>query len=564
MLLELHIKNFALIQEVKVSFNDGFNVLCGETGSGKSILIDAINFVLGGKFSKNLIRSGENKTFVQAIFLIEEEYIKDKLNDIGIEYEDYLIISRETFKYGKTITRINNTAVNISALKELTKNILDIHGQHDNIGLLDSKKHIMYLDHYGDTAFIEKKKQFEDKFKEYTKLKNKVNKYREEIQGANQRIEFLKFQIDDIEKHELKSGEDVTLYESFNTLSNSEKIKTTLENAYNTLNGSNYGGRSIYDDLNSIVSELIELEECFPKIKGVKNDLNDAFYVIEECIREINSLSGEIYFDNNELDWINERLYIIDSMKKKYGETIDDIIQYKNSIVKEYDELQNRDNEIDELEEKILIFEKELLVLAEDLHNDRVAIGKKLSEKVNNELKFVGLEKSNFGVDVRKLSNFNSVGNDEVEFLISTNPGEPMNSLGAIVSGGELSRIMLGLKSVFIDRDKVFSVVFDEIDTGISGKIAQRVGEKMYDISKKHQVFCVTHLPQIACISDHIYRVEKKVQENKTFTNIKILDSTEKIDEIAKMSGGDNITEAIRNHAIEIIRLADNKKHRIN
>lgn len=560
MLLELHIKNFALIEEVKINFSDGFNILCGETGSGKSILIDSMNFVLGGKFSKNLIRSGENKTYVGAVFLLNDNSIDEMLGIHGIEKGEYLIITRETFKYGKTIARINNVPVNLSVLNTITEKLLDIHGQHHNIELLDSKNHIAYLDHYGEEGFKGCKKDYGEMYERYLESVARYKSFISDSQNTLKRIEFLKFQMDDIDKLNIRIGEDVELKEQYDTISNSEKIKSVVEKTYLSLNGGEYGENSVYDILNEAISNLKSIEPVYGKITQVIEGLNDAFYSVEEGIRELRSQSDDIYYDKNELEWINERLFELENAKKKYGDTLEDILAYYDGIKIEVDELNNRDFAIEKLELEIENYKSSLKSLAEEIHNERKEIAKKLVVKINTEMKFVGLEKSVFDVGIIKNEELNENGYDKVEFLISTNPGDPLRALGAIVSGGELSRVMLALKATFIDKDKVFSVVFDEIDTGISGKIAQRVGEKMYSISKEHQVFCVTHLPQIACFADYCYRVEKKVINDRTFTNVIKLDDRGKVEEIAKMSGGDNITDIIMEHAKEMISQADIKK----
>lgn len=560
MLLQLNIKNFALIEELSISFEKGFNILSGETGAGKSILIDAINYVLGGKFNKDLIRTGKDKTFVEAIFTLENEKSKEELIKQGIEYEDWIIISRETFQSGKSIAKVNGRSILLSQLKLLTETLLDIHGQHENQNLLDPSKHIFYLDYFGENKIEEYLVKYKEVYRDLKEVENKIYELSGENGEREKRIDFLRYQIEEISNANLKLEEEEDLEERYSILSNAEKISKILNSSYQNLHNGGENTSSILDSIGSIVKDLKSIEMHMDKIKKVSNSLEEIYYNIEGNIDEIRSIKDDIYYDEEELNFINSRLYLIASLKKKYAPNIKSILEYKEKISNQYDELIHSGEIIEELNNKKAALLKDLKEKAIDIHNIRSSIADILEKNIKEELKYIGLEKSTFKIDVNLIEEFNENGLDKVQFLISTNPGEPLKPLEKVVSGGELSRIMLALKTVFVDKDKIPSVIFDEIDTGISGRIAQSVAEKMYSISGKHQVFCITHLPQIACISDTHYLVSKEVLEDKTYTSVRKLTSEEKKGEIAKMIGGTEVTELTLKHAEEMITMADDKK----
>ena len=560
MLIQLNIKNFALIEEMTINFKEGFNILSGETGAGKSIMIDAIDFVLGGKFSKSSIRTGEDRTFVEALFTLDGSKVCEVLDELEIEYDDVLIISRESHQSGKNLIKINGKSLITSQLKRVRAKLLDIHGQHQNQELLLRNSHILYLDGFIDKDII-------DPLNKYTEVRQKLIEVREDInritgnQDREKLLDYLKFQIDDIEKAKLKENEEETLREEYNILANAEKINSALVSSYKLLNGQEEF--SVIDSLSKVISELSSVEKHFEKIKKNKDSIEEAFYTIEEVSREIRDMAEEIVFDNDTLESINSRIYEINQYKKKYGPTIKDILDYLEKIKKEYNEIINSEKIIEELKEKERKILKEMEELSLVLHELRVDRSSALEEKILKELAFVGLEKSRMKISVEREDNFNERGFDDVCFLISTNPGEPLMPLEKVLSGGELSRIMLALKCVFAEKDEIPTLIFDEIDTGISGAVAQRVGEKMYQLSCTHQVLCITHLPQIAVLSDHHYFVTKNVIDNKTFTKIKVLKIDEKELEISKMLSGNDVTEATLNNVKEMIKLSEKKKREI-
>lgn len=561
MLIELNIKNFALIQELSVEFGAGFNILSGETGAGKSILIDTIDYVLGGKFSKDQIRYGEDKTMVEAIFSIENNEIYDVLEELGIEKDEMLIIRRETTLNGKSLIKVNNRSVILSQLKKIREKLLDIHGQHQNQNLLNKGTHILYIDEFYYDKIKDLLKNYEILRNDYIENINKINALTEKENGEKL-ADYIKFQIEDIEKANLKVNEEEDLKDEFNMLSNAEKISTSLVKSYGYLNSSNEG-ISVLEGLSKVIYELSLIENHSELIKEKKVQIEEAFYNLEEVTREIRDIGSEIQYDEDRLAQINERIYTISLYKKKYGNSIQEILDNLKNLKNKYNELVNAEKIIDELKENLIIIEQKMKNIGKKLHDLRVEASKILEVNIKKELSYVGLEKAIIKIEVNLTDEMNLRGYDEVQFLVSANPGEPLKPLEKVLSGGELSRIMLALKCVFVDKDKIPTLIFDEIDTGISGAIGKRVGEKMYEVSLKHQVLCITHLPQIAALSDNHYFVSKNVLEGKTFTSIKMLERKDKIREIAKMIGGDEISEVAIENASEMVKFAELKKQEI-
>jgi len=564
MLLQLNIKNFALIEEMTVDFYEGFNILSGETGAGKSILIEAINYVLGGKVGRDIIRTGTFKAYVEAVFSVNSKNINDILRNLDIDVEDVIIISRETFLNGRSNIKINGKSITITILRKITERLVDIHGQHENQNLLDKIKHINYLDSFGE-------KNLRDLLEEYRLVRENLLSVRNKIKELNgsedkeKFVDYLKFQIKDIEDGNLKLGEEEQLRERFELLSNSEKILSALNKSYVLLKDSNTEG-TIIDNLSNVVAYLESIENTVSEIKELNSSLNETFYILEEAAREINRLLNSINYDEFELAEINERLYKISNYKKKYSsnnQSVEEVLEYYEKIKSQYDEIINSEEIINKLkneEDKIII---SLNNICRKIREERIKVSTYLQDKIMNELRYLGLEKCTFKISIDEDSDFNNNGKDKVLFVVSTNIGEPLRALDNIVSGGELSRIMLALKTVFVDKDNIETVIFDEIDTGISGRVAQSVGEKIFEISTKHQVICITHLPQIACLSDTHYFVSKEEREGKTLSKIKILSEEEKAKEIALMVGGARITDVTLENSKEMIKLANVIKENI-
>lgn len=560
MLLQLSIKNFALIEEITLDLDEGFTILAGETGAGKSILIDAINYVLGSKFNKDLIRTGEEKTFVEAICSIEDnKSLKEILDFYDIEYDDILIISRESFKNGKSVIRVNGKAIILSNLRKISEKLIDIHGQHSNQNLLNKDRHIEYLDSFGKINLENDFIKYKESFVEFKDIKDRILSLNKN-ESDEKLVDYIKYQIEEIDNVSLSAGEEEKLIDRYNILSNHEKIRNSLARSYSYLDSST-GEYSVLDSLDFVVREISAIEKHSEKAKLIKERVNNTYYELQDLTKDIKSLLDESYYDENELDEINCRIYKIGLLKKKYGSSIEEILKYRENLDKQYQEIINSEEIIKELKNKLIVIEKRLDKYSKNIHEKRVILGKAIEEKIEKELKYVGLGKCTFKISIEYDDSFNLKGKDKVQFMISTNLGEPIKPMEKIVSGGELSRIMLSLKSVFIDKDNTPTIIFDEIDTGISGRIAQCVAEKMYEISNKHQVLCITHLPQIASMSDNHYMVKKYIENEKTFTKIEKINEEKKIEEIAIMLGGVKLTENTLTNAREIIELANKKKN---
>ena len=560
MLLQLSIKNFALIEEITLDLDEGFTILAGETGAGKSILIDAINYVLGSKFNKDLIRTGEEKTFVEAICSIEDnKSLKEILDFYDIEYDDILIISRESFKNGKSVIRVNGKAIILSNLRKISEKLIDIHGQHSNQNLLNKDRHIEYLDSFGKINLENDFIKYKESFVEFKDIKDKILSLNKN-ESDEKLVDYIKYQIEEIDNASLSAGEEERLIDRYNILSNHEKIRNSLARSYFYLDSST-GEYSVLDSLDFVVREISAIEKHSEKAKLIKERVNNTYYELQDLTKDIKSLLDESYYDENELDEINSRIYKIGLLKKKYGSSIEEILKYRENLDKQYQEIINSEEIIKELKNKLIVIEKRLDKYSKNIHEKRVILGKAIEEKIEKELKYVGLGKCTFKISIEYDDSFNLKGKDKVQFMISTNLGEPIKPMEKIVSGGELSRIMLSLKSVFIDKDNTPTIIYDEIDTGIRGRIAQCVAEKMYEISNKHQVLCITHLPQIASMSDNHYMVKKYIENEKTFTKIEKINEEKKIEEVAIMLGGVKLTENTLTNAREIIELANKKKN---
>lgn len=561
-MLQLNIKNFALIENLSIDFSEGLHIFTGETGAGKSILIDAISYLLGAKFSRDNIRYGENKIVVEGVFPIEKKQTMDILKENDIDFDDNLIIYRETFQNGKSIIKVNGKSIIASLLKRITSTLINIHGQHENQNLLQENMHIEYLDYFGEKQYKNVLIEYQDLYKKYLDVEEELNRLNLKLGKNDNKLEFLRFQLEEIINANLTPDEEEDLENRFNALNNSEKIITTLSNVINQLEYEEDGHKSMLHSIQYIIKDLKGISK-YVDVNSIIDGFDEFFYSVREYNNSLKDILENTNFDQAELEKINLRLYDINILKKKYGDTIEDILEFKDNIEKEYEELVNLDELIESIKKKKRDLYDELVKKANTLHKCRVDVAESLDEKIMDELSFIGMEKAIFKVEV-VLGKLNSRGMDDVAFLISANPGEPLKKLEKVASGGELSRIMLALKTIFINKDDIPSVIFDEIDTGVSGRIAESIGEKLYSLSKGHQVFCVTHLPQIASFSDVHFHIKKEIVKDKTFTKVLKLNEEEKILEIARMISGEKITEAALNNSKEIIKLSSRKKMKFN
>ena len=560
MLKELYIKNVAVIEEVRIDFSEGFNVLTGETGAGKSILIDSINMALGGRGGKELVRSGAEKAVVNALFSSNEK-VNSLLSDFGIDAEDDVILTRQITADSKSTARINGMTVTNSVLKEVAKHLCDIHGQNDNHFLLSNRNHINFLDSYANTLDI--KEKYQETYKKLKEIREKISSLNENEQEKLRRCELLEFQLNEINSAKLKKGEKADIEERITYLSNIEKILSGVNDAYESLYSAD---ENVYDLLSGAIKSLNGAMEYYASLSEFAERLNSSLIEIEDVASELSSKSGKADFDEGEFNELNNRIDIINSLCRKYGENEEEILLYRDRIEEELSEIQGSE----ELLEKLLKEEKNLLdkalEYAEILSEKRKEASKKLDAEIMKELSELDMPKVVFRADVRKKKDENgevilsSNGADEVEFLISANPGEALKPLSKIASGGELSRIMLAIKSIFADSDDAETLIFDEIDTGVSGRAAQKIAEKLSRLSRKKQVFSITHLSQLASMADNHYLIHKETRDDITRTDVTLLDEEERAKELARIIGGAYITELTLKNAKEMLNLAEEQK----
>ncbi len=537
MITSLHIKNIGIIDEININLNEGFNVLTGETGAGKTLIIDSLQIIAGGRFSKEMIRRGENQSYVEMSL-----YLPNK----GFE-EDTVIVSREMNIKGKNLCKINGRLVTVSELKEFMKDIIDIHGQNDNQSILDNSTHISLIDGFADSEISNVKNEYTELYKEYQLTKKALNDNYGDDREKQRKLDLLKYEVEEIENANLKIGEEEEIEEKRKIISSSEKIVNNLQEAELQIS------ENVIENLNIAIRSMEKIETYKEEYATLVGELKNAYYELQEAARDISSNREDIYFDEEEQKEIEERWDLIHSLKRKYGNTIEEILKYKEEKSEEINQIENLDEYILSLKKQKQKLEKQMLELANKMHLIREKYGEKLSAEINSELQDLEMKNAKFSVhfENNEETDFNKDGLDKIEFMIQTNVGEEAKPLTKIASGGEMSRIMLAIKNVLADVDKIPVLIFDEIDTGISGIAANSTGEKMKSISKNHQVICVTHQASIAAKGDYNYYISKQVVNEKTSTKIKLLSENEVINEIARISSG-SISEASINHAKEL------------
>ncbi len=551
MLLEISIKNFAIIEEISLTFENGMTVLTGETGAGKSIIIDAMNLMLGARASLDVIRHGANKAEIEGLFSVgENAALTQILEENGIEVTEELIIRREILQNGRSIGRINGQMVNLTTLRAVGQYLVDIHGQHDQEELMKPNKHIRMLDEFGDSHFASVKKHYQDLFERYRRLRKRVLTKQKNEQEHKARIEMLEFQIAEIEAAALKSGEDQALNQKRDKLLNHKHIADTLTNAYVMLDDEEFSSLS---NIRSAMNDLMTLEEFDADYKEMSSNVSEAYYILEEVTKHLGDVIDELDFDAGSLQQIEARLEVIYSITRKYGGSVDDVLDYYENITKEYNLLTGNDESSDDMEKELKRLEKELIVAAENLSQERHHLAKDLEAEIKQELADLYMEKADFQVQFSK-GKFNRDGNEAIEFYISTNPGEGFKPLVKVASGGEISRLMLAIKSAFSRKEDKTSIVFDEVDTGVSGRVAQAIAQKIYKIGSHGQVLAISHLPQVIAIADYQFFIEKRSDENTTVSTVRLLSEEERVEEIAKMLAGSDITEMAREQARELLK----------
>ena len=525
MITNLHIKNIGIIDDLEVDMNRGMNVLTGETGAGKSLIIDALGIICGGRFSKEMIRKGENYSYVELCM-----YAPNDINSV----DENIIITREIYSNGRNLCKINGRLVTVAELRNFMSNYIEIHGQNDNQQILDSRTHIKYLDNFSGDKLIGLKLEYKEKYIRYNEIKRELrNNYGDEKE-KQRKLDLLKYQLNEIQDAKLKVGEEEKLEERRKIIVNSEKIAKNLSEADEAI------GENTIDAIGIAIRALEKIESIDNKYGESANSLRDIYYQIQEISRDVNEYMEDVDFDEKDREKIETRLDIIDNLKRKYGNNIEEILKYSDEINCEINKIENAEEYNEKLRKEQEKIEKEMTEIAEKISEIRKKNAQELSKRINDEL--IDLEMKNAKINVKveyKINEFYEDGKDQVEIFIKTNVGENENKLTQIASGGEMSRIMLAIKKVLAEVDKMPIMIFDEIDTGISGKAAKSVASKLKSISLNHQVLCISHLAPIAAIADYNYFISKKVENERTSTEVKLLNEQEVLCEIARISSGE-------------------------
>ena len=551
MLLEISIKNFAIIESISLNFEKGMTVLTGETGAGKSIIIDAMNMMLGARATTEVIRHGAPKAEIEGLFSIESNRALEEIFDEqGLELSDEIIIRREILQNGRSISRVNGQMVNLSVLRTIGQQLVDIHGQHDQEELMRPNRHIQMLDEFGDTSFFELKEAYQMSFDNYRRMRKQVLDIKKNQQEHKARIEMLEFQMAEIEAANLKAGEDVTLNQERDRLLNHKHIADTLTNAYSMLDNEEFSSLA---NVRSAMNDMESLEEFDPEYREISSSLSESYYVLEDITKRLESILDELDFDGNRLMQVESRLDLIHTITRKYGGSVDDVLEYFVKITDEYNLLTGNNLSSEDMEIELKKLEKNLVDLAGQVAQARHKIAQDLEAEIKQELQDLYMEKAQFQVRFSQ-GKFSREGNESVEFYISTNPGEDFKPLVKVASGGELSRLMLAIKSAFSRKEGKTSIVFDEVDTGVSGRVAQAIAQKIHKIGQNGQVLAISHLPQVIAIADYQFFIEKISNEHSTVSTVRLLTVEERIEEVAKMLAGENVTEAALNQARELLQ----------
>lgn len=558
MLLNLHVKNLALIEEVDVDFEKGLIVLTGETGAGKSLILGSVNIALGNKASKDMIRKGTDYSLVELTFSVSETCAKQlKKYDIYMEEDNIITVTRKISE-GRSISKINGETVNIKTLKNVMSLLIDIHGQHDHQSLLYTKNHLDILDKFAKDSVLELKEQIKEEYSKYTKLIKKLEEFNIDEGQKAREIEFAEYEVNEIESANLKPEEDVQVEEEFKKLSNSKEIVSALSEIYNALSYETVGG--LGDIINKAVMDINSIKGMDEKISQFQTELYDIDNLCRELTSQIYDYNSGMDFNPEYVREVEERLDVINHLKLKYGNNIEEILRYKEEKEEYLEKLNNMTDEMESVKNQISELEGTLNNLCTKLSEQRKKAAKELEVLVKQalvDLNFIAVE---FEIQITRKESIGENGFDNVEFMISTNPGESVKPLVKVASGGELSRIMLAIKSILATEDDIDTLIFDEIDTGISGQTAMKVAEKMAKISRNHQVICISHLSQIAAMADSHYLIKKTADENSTTTSIKKLTRQQSIEELVRINGGSGITEAGLIHATEMKDMADRTK----
>lgn len=551
MLLEISIKNFAIIEAISLNFEKGMTVLTGETGAGKSIIIDAMNMMLGARATTDVIRHGAPKAEIEGLFSVENSHALQMIFDEqGIELGDEIIIRREILQNGRSVSRVNGQMVNLSVLRSIGQYLVDIHGQHDQEELMRPQLHIQMLDGFGDADFLELKQAYQTNFDAYRKMRKQLLEIKKNQEEHKARIEMLEFQMTEIESASLQPGEDLKLNQERDKLLNHKNIADTLTNAYTMLDNEEFSSLA---NVRSAMNDMESLEDYDVEYREISTSLSESYYVLEDVTKRLEDIIESLDFDGNRLMQIESRLDLIHSITRKYGGNVDDVLMYFAKITEEYNLLTGNHLSSDDMEAELKKLEVSLVDLATKLASARHNLAQQLEIEIQQELKDLYMDKARFQVQFTK-GKFTREGNESVEFYISTNPGEDFKPLVKVASGGELSRLMLAIKSAFSRKEGKTSIVFDEVDTGVSGRVAQAIAQKIHKIGQHGQVLAISHLPQVIAIADYQFFIEKISNDHSTVSTVRLLTVEERVEEVAKMLAGENVTEAALSQARELLQ----------
>lgn len=543
MLQEISIKNFAIIEEIHLSFENGMTILTGETGAGKSIIIDAMGLLLGGRASSDFVRHAADKSEIEGLFFFHHNpELLSVLTDLGFEdISNELILRREIFANGRSVCRINGQMVNLTTLRQIGEFLVDIHGQHDSQELMNAKHHLHLLDEFGDENFEHVKAIYQEKFDRYKDLRFKLTKRQRNAQEFAQRIEILQFQAEEIEAAEINPEEDQNLYARREKLNNIKNIADALSTAYLALDDEENDYSSL-GNIKTCMSELDQISEYDTDYQKLADKAAESFYLLEDVASQISHQLDNLEFNSNELLQINDRIMTLNTLKKKYGPELTDVVHYLEKVQLELSDLTGVENDSDLLETQVKEAQTDLINASNTLNEVRHQIAKGLETDIKHELAELYMEKADFEVRF-ETGKFSANGNEHVEFFIQTNPGEGFKPLAKTASGGELSRLMLAIKSSFSRKENKTSIVFDEVDTGVSGRVAQAIANKIYKIAQSGQVLAISHLPQVVAIADTQFYIEKNSSADVTTSIVRKLQPDERVQEVAKMLAGDDLTK---------------------
>lgn len=555
MLLSVHVKNLALIDEVEMNFENHLNILTGETGAGKSVLMGAVNMALGGRVSRDMIHKGADYALAELFFSVSDGRTLETLRAMEIPVEDDLVVISRRMTSGRSVSRINGEIVSAADVRRVGQLLLDIHGQHDHQSLLDKSRHLTILDRFIREPLGDKKAKLAKAYQEYIHWKDVYENEAMDNEQRLRRIAFMEFEVDEIENARLMVGEDEQLETDYRKMAHGRQIIEGLSQVHQWTG---------YDDASSAGEQLgrglknfYNLEDFDPELGALREQLENIESLLNDFNRDLSGYMDTLSFDEQDFRDTEERLDLINRLKAKYGASIEDILKYQAKKQAELERLKGYDDWLLEVKTKLLASEKALKTLSGEVSDIRKKYGAVLEKQMEESLKDLNFLQVRFQIKISPLGKYTKNGSDDVEFLISTNPGEDVKPLGQVASGGELSRIMLGIKSVLAEIDDIPTLIFDEIDTGISGRTAQKVAEKMAYIGRNHQVLCITHLPQIAAMADSHYLIEKTAEGERTQTQIRELSEAEQIHEVGRLMGGVEITQTILDSADEMKKMAE-------